>query len=80
MVTTITSLPLLPLGAGKTYTMLGSDNEPGIMVHTLNNLFKKMEETKDEVEYLVSMAYLEVTYIHSHTHLPLRASSRSGTP
>lgn len=48
------------LGTGKTHTMLGSHEEPGIMVHTLNSLFKKMEETKDEMEYQVSMGYLEV--------------------
>ena len=48
------------IGTGKTYTMLGSQEEPGIMVHTLNNLFKRIEETKDEMEYQVSMGYLEV--------------------
>ena len=30
------------------------------MVHTLNNLFKAMEGTKEEMEYQVSMGYLEV--------------------
>ncbi len=40
--------------------MLGSQEEPGIMVHTLNSLFKKMDQTKEETEYQVSMGYLEV--------------------
>lgn len=40
--------------------MLGSQEQPGIMVHTLNNLFKKMEDTKEDTEYQVSMGYLEV--------------------
>lgn len=40
--------------------MLGSPEEPGIMVHTLNSLFMKMDSTKEEIEYQVSMGYLEV--------------------
>ena len=47
-------------GTGKTHTMLGSQEEPGIMVHTLNSLFKRMDQTKEEVDYQVSMGYLEV--------------------
>ena len=50
------------LGTGKTHTMLGTQEEPGIMVHTLNSLFERMEGTKDEMEYQVSMGYLEVRY------------------
>lgn len=48
------------VGTGKTHTMLGSQEDPGIMVHTLNSLFKKMDDTKAEMEYQVSMGYLEV--------------------
>ncbi|XP_032900452.1 kinesin-like protein KIF19 isoform X1 [Amblyraja radiata] len=49
-----------PTGAGKTYTMLGTDSEPGIYVRTLNDLFKCIEETSDDMEYTVSMSYLEI--------------------
>ncbi|XP_048411463.1 kinesin-like protein KIF19 isoform X1 [Stegostoma tigrinum] len=49
-----------PTGAGKTYTMLGTDYEPGIYVRTLNDLFKCIEETSDDMEYTVSMSYLEI--------------------
>lgn len=49
-------------GAGKTYTMLGSDNRPGIMGLTLNDLFAQMEMTKEDVKYNVTMSYLEVNY------------------
>eukprot|EP00062_Callorhinchus_milii_P004575 gi/632943709/ref/XP_007887095.1/ PREDICTED: kinesin-like protein KIF19 [Callorhinchus milii] len=49
-----------PTGAGKTYTMLGTDYEPGIYVRTLNDLFKSIEETSDDMEYTVSMSYLEI--------------------
>ena len=40
--------------------MLGIDSDPGIMVRTLNYLFKKMELTSGESEYEVKMSYLEV--------------------
>ncbi|XP_061471695.1 kinesin-like protein KIF19 isoform X2 [Rhineura floridana] len=49
-----------PTGCGKTYTMLGTDNEPGIYVRTLNDLFCAIEETSNDMEYEVSMSYLEV--------------------
>ncbi|XP_054833025.1 kinesin-like protein KIF19 isoform X3 [Eublepharis macularius] len=49
-----------PTGCGKTYTMLGTDNEPGIYVRTLNDLFHSIEETSNDMEYEVSMSYLEI--------------------
>uniref|UniRef100_A0A8C5R1L9 Kinesin-like protein n=1 Tax=Leptobrachium leishanense TaxID=445787 RepID=A0A8C5R1L9_9ANUR len=49
-----------PTGVGKTYTMLGTDCEPGIYIRTLNDLFKAIEETTDSMDYTVSMSYLEI--------------------
>ncbi|KAG7491242.1 hypothetical protein MATL_G00000970 [Megalops atlanticus] len=49
-----------PTGCGKTYTMLGTDREPGIYVRTLNDLFHAIEETSDDMQYSVSMSYLEI--------------------
>ncbi|XP_039991331.1 kinesin-like protein KIF19 [Xiphias gladius] len=49
-----------PTGCGKTYTMLGTDKEPGIYVRTLNDLFRAIEETSDDMLYSVSMSYLEI--------------------
>ncbi|XP_045842397.1 kinesin-like protein KIF19 [Meles meles] len=49
-----------PTGCGKTYTMLGTDHEPGIYVRTLNDLFRAIEETSNDVECEVSMSYLEI--------------------
>lgn len=52
--------------------MLGTDKEPGIYVRTLNDLFRAIEETSDDMMYSVSMSYLEVrissstTPIYSH--------------
>ena len=52
---------MLCLGAGKTFTMLGTDKEPGIMARTLNDLFFEMDKTKEDMKYKVSMSYLEVS-------------------
>lgn len=53
--------PRPPAGAGKTHTMLGMDAEPGIYLQTLTDLFQAIEETQDNMEYSVSMSYLEVS-------------------
>ena len=49
------------IGAGKTYTMLGTDHEPGIMVLTLNDLYKQMDSSKNNLKFTVKMSYLEVS-------------------
>ncbi|KAM6114088.1 LOW QUALITY PROTEIN: kinesin-like protein KIF19 [Pterocles gutturalis] len=49
-----------PTGAGKTYTMLGTDCEPGIYIRTFDDLFKALEATAEEMDYRVSMSYLEI--------------------
>ena len=46
-------------GAGKTYTMLGNDTNPGIMPLTLQDLFKKVNKYKDR-EYKLKFWYLEI--------------------
>lgn len=48
-----------PTGAGKTYTMLGTDEEPGIMVQALNDLFLEMRQNTDKA-FKVTMSYLEI--------------------
>uniref|UniRef100_A0A3B3CIR2 Kinesin-like protein n=1 Tax=Oryzias melastigma TaxID=30732 RepID=A0A3B3CIR2_ORYME len=47
-------------GAGKTHTMLGSPNDPGVMYRTMTELFKRMDDVKDEKEFAVAFSYLEV--------------------
>ena len=46
-------------GAGKTYTMLGNDENPGIMVWTFRELYKKINEYKNR-EYLIKIRYVEI--------------------
>lgn len=48
--------------------MLGTDKEPGIYVQTLNDLFRAIEETSDDMLYSVSMSYLEVISFLVRTH------------
>jgi len=40
--------------------MLGTDDDPGIMARTLNDLFVSMEKTSEDMKYKVTMSYLEV--------------------
>ncbi|CAF3771313.1 unnamed protein product, partial [Rotaria sordida] len=47
-------------GAGKTYTMLGTENNPGIMYRTLHDLFVEIKKFEGQREYQVSMSYLEI--------------------
>ncbi|XP_055984300.1 kinesin-like protein KIF19 [Sorex fumeus] len=49
-----------PSGAGKTYSMLGMDAEPGIYLQALRDLFRAIEDTRDNMDYSVSMSYLEI--------------------
>ena len=46
-------------GAGKTYTMLGNDENPGIMSLTLKDLFNKIKKYCER-EYTVKLWYLEI--------------------
>ena len=47
-------------GAGKTYTMLGMDAEPGVYLRTLSDLFRAIE-MRGSMDWGVSMSYLEVS-------------------
>lgn len=53
------------IGAGKTYTMLGTPSDPGIMALALQDLFRLMSDTQDDVNYQVSMSYMEVRITHA---------------
>ena len=49
-------------GAGKTYTMLGTSEVPGLMALTLKDLFNRIEEVseKEDAEFKVTLSYLEI--------------------
>lgn len=48
-------------GAGKTHTMLGSQDNPGVMYRTMKDLFKRMDDAMEEKEFAVTFSYLEVS-------------------
>jgi len=47
-------------GAGKTFTMLGTAESPGVTFSAVMTLFSKIDESKSERVYDVSVSYLEV--------------------
>ena len=47
-------------GSGKTYTMVGERNDPGMMLLSLADIFAEIERTRDAFEYEVTCSYLEV--------------------
>ena len=71
-------------GAGKTYTMLGTEENPGIMSLTLNELFEKIKSYPDR-EYTIKLWYLEIynenirdLLINNSENLDLREDPNKG--
>lgn len=48
-------------GAGKTYTMLGSAEQPGVMFLTMMELYRRIEAIKENKTCEVAVSYLEVS-------------------
>jgi hypothetical protein len=59
-------------GSGKTHTMLGSAAEPGVMYLTMLDLFKCIDEIKEEKECSTAVSYLEVSSTLLNTNYCLR--------
>lgn len=47
-------------GAGKTYTMLGTEDKPGIMMLSIDELFSSIEVYQKERDYKLKVSYVEV--------------------
>ncbi|KAI0503460.1 hypothetical protein KFK09_014394 [Dendrobium nobile] len=47
-------------GSGKTYTMVGTQNDPGLMVLSLNTIFELIKNDTSSDNFEVSCSYLEV--------------------
>jgi kinesin family protein 18/19 len=47
-------------GAGKTYTMLGTEDQPGIMMLSIDELFRSIELYSAQRDYMIKVAYVEV--------------------
>jgi len=66
-------------GSGKTYTMVGADQDPGLMVLSLRDIFNVMQQSPD-AEQTVTCSYLEVynEIIYDLLHPQVRLSQLVG--
>lgn len=51
-------------GAGKTYTMIGTPEQPGVMVLTMNELFTRLATLSVTHTYSITLSYLEIYNEH----------------
>ena len=74
-------------GSGKTYTMVGNDNEPGVMIRALNDLFTVLNEEKEK-KFNVEISYIEVyneqlkdllNFNNSENNVEIRNDPQKGT-
>ncbi|XP_055957564.1 kinesin-like protein KIF18A [Patella vulgata] len=71
-------------GAGKTHTMLGSENKPGVMYLTMIDLYERIAAIQEEKSCEVAVSYLEVyneqirDLLKPQAPLPIREDSCSG--
>ncbi|XP_075213964.1 kinesin-like protein at 67A isoform X2 [Lycorma delicatula] len=56
-------------GAGKTHTMLGNRDNPGIMYHTMAELYNQIEQMAEERECHVGVSFVEVYNENVHNLL-----------
>lgn len=49
-------------GAGKTFTMLGNENNYGITYLTMKDLYEKVNEQQDSKKFEIYVSYLEVIF------------------
>ncbi|XP_043287140.1 kinesin-like protein KIF18A [Venturia canescens] len=71
-------------GAGKTHTMLGHDNDPGITFRTMSELFAQIEAQSENRDFNLGVTYLEVynenvcDLLHKSGPLAIRDDGRHG--
>ena len=47
-------------GSGKTYTMMGSDAAPGVVLLTVDDIFSRIHDLSEEHDATVSISYVEI--------------------
>ena len=47
-------------GAGKTFTMLGSPENPGLTFRTVSEIYARLDSVKEETSCEIAVSYLEV--------------------
>ncbi|XP_076471380.1 kinesin-like protein KIF18A [Babylonia areolata] len=71
-------------GAGKTFTMLGNETNPGVIYHTMIHLYRHIAEMSSEKTCDVAVSYLEVyneqirDLLMPHGTLPIREDHNAG--
>ena len=48
------------IGSGKSYTMFGTNDKPGIIIRSINQIFTLMKEQKINVDYCLQMSYYKI--------------------
>ena len=46
--------------SGKTFTMMGTQENPGVIPQAIRDVFAYIQKTKDKREFLLRVAYLEI--------------------
>ena len=46
--------------SGKTHTMLGTPNEPGIIRDAVEQIFRHIEENRETKQFLIRVSYIEI--------------------
>lgn len=47
-------------GCGKTHTISGSVEDPGIIIRTMEDLFKRIDDSKDDFETEIELSFVEI--------------------
>lgn len=72
-------------GAGKTFTMLGSPAQPGIVFHTMVDLYNRVEQLREEKTCEIAVCYVEVyneqirDLLATSGYLPIRDDPQKGS-
>ena len=48
------------IGSGKSYTMFGTNDKPGIIIRSINQMFTIMKEQKINLNYFLQMSYYKI--------------------
>jgi hypothetical protein len=54
-ITFVKSNYINPIGSGKTYTMVGTPDNPGCMVRAMNDLFEAMDSNTDVIFKVINI-------------------------
>ena len=64
-------------GSGKTYTMMGSDHSPGVVLLTTDALFDAVSAASEEHAAAVTMQYVEIYNEHIQVRAEEEAAART---